>query len=153
MIHYKFAKSEDISLLENMYRVEIEDNVDRAKRFAEDLVLKYKTIIAVEDKKVCGTVTWEPRGGLDDGVVEMIGLGVNEGFKRQGIATKLVDIMIQYSSQFYTDEGYTLRVILLFMERQNETALKFYSAKGFKEVTTVPSLYPNDDASIWTRHL
>lgn len=153
MIDFKSATSADIPLLETMYRKEIEDHAERAHRFAEDLVIRYKTILAMKDKDVCGTVTWEPRGGLDDGVVEMIGLGVNEGFKRQGIASKLVDIMIQESSEFYTNEGYTLRVILLFMERQNETARKFYAANRFKETATIPSLYPSDDASIWTRHL
>lgn len=153
MIDFRTATSADIPLLETMYRKEIEDHAERALRFAEDLVLRYKTLLAIKDNAVCGTVVWEPRGGLDDGVVEMIGLGVNEGFKRQGIASKLVDAMIEETSQFFSSKGYTLRVILLFMEKMNETARKFYSANRFKEVATIPSLYPLDDASIWTRHL
>ena len=153
MIDIRTATSDDISLLENMYRKEIEDHAERAQRFAEDLVLRYKTLVAIKDSAVCGTVTWEPRGGLDDGVVELIGLGVNEGFKRQGIASKLIDAMIREASQFFTSNAYSLRVVILFMEKTNETARKFYSAIRFKEVATIPSLYPHDDASIWTRHL
>ncbi len=153
MIDIKPATPEDIPLIEEMYRREVEDHAERAQTFAEDLVLRYKTLLAVKDNTVCGTVSWEPRGGFDDGVVEMIGLGVSEGFKRQGIATKLVDEMIEVASQFFTSKGYSLRVILLFMERENETARKFYSVNRFKEVATIPSLYPSDDASIWTRHL
>ena len=153
MIEYRPATSLDIPLLERMYLNEIEDHMERAHRFAEDLVLRYKTIIAIKEDVVHGAVTWEPRGGLDDGVVEMIGLGVNEGFRRQGIASKLVETMIQESSQFYVNNGYSLRVVLLFMERQNKTARKFYSANRFIEVATVPLLYPSDDATIWTRHL
>jgi ribosomal protein S18 acetylase RimI-like enzyme len=153
MIDIKPATPDDIPLIEKMYRTEIEDHAERAHRFAEDLVLRYKTLLAVKENIVCGTVTWEPRGGLDDGVVELIGLGVNEGFKRQGIAMKLVDDMIEAASQFFSSNGYSLRVILIFMERANETARKFYSASRFKEVATIPSLYPRDDASIWTRHL
>jgi len=153
MIDFRTATSADIPLLENMYRMEIEDHAERAQRFAEDLVLRYKTLIAIKDDTVYGTVVWEPRGGLDDGVVEMIGLGVNEGFKRQGIATRLVEVMIENASQFFSIKGYSLRVILLFMERMNETARKFYLANRFKEVAIIPSLYPHDDASIWTRHL
>ena len=153
MIDIRTATSDDISLLENMYRKEIEDHAERAQRFAEDLVLRYKTLVAIKDDAVCGTATWEPRGGLDDGVAELVGLGVNDGFKRQGIASKLVDAMIEETSQFFTSNGYTLRVIILFMEKSNETARKFYSAIRFKEVATIPSLYPLDDASIWTRHL
>ncbi len=153
MIEIRTATPSDLPLLENMYRKEIEDHLERARRFAEDLVLRYKTLLAIDDNAVCGTVTWEPRGGLDDGVVEMIGLGVTEGFKRQGIATRLVDAMIEEATQFFSTKDYSLRVILLFMERANETARKFYSTNKFKEVSTIPSLYPQDDASIWTRHL
>ena len=153
MIDIRAATPSDISLLEKMYRNEIEDHAERAQSFAEDLVLRYKTLLAMKDDTVCGTVTWEPRGGLDDGVVEMIGLGVTEGFKRQGIATRLVDAMIEKATQFFSTKDYSLRVILLFMERANETARKFYSTNKFKEVSMIPSLYPQDDASIWTRHL
>ena len=153
MIDIRNATSADIPLLENMYRTEIEDHAERSQKFAEDLVLRYKTLLAIKDEAVCGTVTWEVRGGLDDGVVEMIGLGVNEAFKRQGIATSLVDAMIQDAKQFYSSSGYSLRVVLLFMELSNETARKFYSANKFKEVASIPSLYPMDDASIWIRHL
>ena len=153
MIDIRTATSADIPLLENMYRKEIEDHVERSQKFAEDLVLRYKTLLAIKEEAVCGTVTWEVRGGLDDGVVEMIGLGVNEAFKRQGIATSLVDAMIQDAKQFYSSSGYSLRVVLLIMEHSNETARKFYSVNKFKEVASIPSLYPQDDASIWTRHL
>ncbi|MHA1962949.1 MAG: N-acetyltransferase family protein [Candidatus Thorarchaeota archaeon] len=153
MIDTRTATSDDIPLLVNMYRNEIEDHEERAQRFAQNLVRRYNTLLAIKDKAICGTVTWEPRGGLDDGVVEMIGLGVAEGLKRQGIASKLVDAMIEETLQFFSSKGYTLRVILLFMEKTNETARKFYSASRFKEVAAIPSLYPHDDASIWTRHL
>lgn len=153
MISIRTATSADIPLLEDMYRKEIEDHAERSQKFAEDLVLRYKTLLAIKDEVLCGTVTWEPRGGLDDGVVEMIGLGVNDAFKRQGIATKLVNEMVEEATQFYATKGYSLRVVLLFMERANDTARKFYSANRFKEVAVVESLYPYDDASIWTRHL
>lgn len=153
MINFRQATSADSPLLESIYKKQVEDHTERARRFADELVFRYKTILAIKDDDVCGTVTWEPKGGLDDGVVEMIALGVNEGFRRQGIATRLVDTMIKESSQFYTDAGYTLRVVLLFMEKQNEIARKFYTKNKFKEVAVIPSLYPHNDASIWTRQI
>jgi len=152
MIAIRNATSKDIPLLERMYLQEIENHSERAQRFATELVHRYNTLLAITDEAVCGTISWEPRGGLDDGVVEIAALGVSEGFRRHGVATRLVDAADQDASQFFASKGYTVRVILLFMERTNETARKFYSANRFKEVATIPSLYPNDDASIWTRH-
>ena len=153
MTEFRSTTSTDVPLLEQMYQEEIENHPERARKFAEDLVFKYKTIIAFKDNELCGTVSWEPRGGLDDGVVEIIGLGVKEHFKRQGIATNLVNLMIEEASKLYSKQGYNLRVILLFMEKGNEIARKFYSANRFKETSVIPSLYPHGDASIWTRHL
>jgi ribosomal protein S18 acetylase RimI-like enzyme len=153
MLDIRITTSADIPILEKMYRKEIEDHTDRARRFAEDLVYRYNTLLAIQNNEVCGTITWEPRGGLDDGVVEIIGLGVNEGFKRKKIATKLVDLMIEEATRFFSVQGYSLRVVVLFMERTNEIARKFYLANKFKEIAIIPSLYPHDDASIWTRHV
>ncbi|MFW9789398.1 MAG: GNAT family N-acetyltransferase [Candidatus Thorarchaeota archaeon] len=153
MIEYRPVTTDDQSLLENMYRKEIEDHSERAKRFAKDLVHRFNTIIAISEDEVCGTVAWEPRGGLDDGVVEMTGLGVIESHKRRGIASKLVNAMLVDAAHFFAMEGYDLRVVILFMEKMNEIARRFYSANKFKEVAVIPSLYPDDDAAIWTRHL
>jgi ribosomal protein S18 acetylase RimI-like enzyme len=152
MTEIRLAAADDIPSLEKMYRTEIESHIERAQQFAKDLVLRYKTLLATEDNVICGTVTWEPRGGLDDGVAELISLGVNANFRRQGIGTQLVQAMIKEVTRFYSTRGYPLRVILVFMEHDNEIARKFYTANKFKEVASIEALYPDDDASIWTRH-
>ncbi len=153
MFEVKKATDADRVLLQNMYLEEIEDHAERAGKFAEDLIDHFKTMLALQDGQLCGTLTWDRRGGFDDGVAEIIGLGVNEKFQRQGVAKKLVNYFIQETSKFYSDEGYSLRVILLFMEGGNEVARKFYSNLGFNEVARIPKLYPHDDGVIWTNHL
>jgi ribosomal protein S18 acetylase RimI-like enzyme len=147
------AERDDIPSLETMYRTEIENHAERAQQFADDLVLRYNTLLAIENSVICGTVSWESRGGLDDGVVELIGLGVNANLRRQGVGTQLVQAMIEEATQYYKTRGYQLHVILLFMEHENEIARKFYTVNKFIEVASIESLYPSGDASIWTRHL
>ena len=136
-----------------MYLEEVEDHVERAETFAEDLINHFKTILALENGELCGTLTWDTRGGYDDGVVEIIGLGVKMKFQRQGVARRLVNYFTEEASKFYSNRGYTLRVILLFMEGENEVARKFYSNLGFTEDARIPKLYPNDDGVIWTKHI
>lgn len=153
MFENRQATESDRALLENMYLEEIENHAERAEKFAEDLVDHFKTMLALQDGQLCGTLTWDRRGGFDDGVVEIIGLGVNEKFQRQGVAKKLVTYFIQETSKFYSENGYSLRVVLLFMEGENEVARKFYSHMGFTEDARIPKLYPQDDAVIWTKHI
>jgi ribosomal protein S18 acetylase RimI-like enzyme len=153
MLQIRPATHADTDCLKEMYLSEVEGHTERATAFAEQLTTRFKTLLALHDGHLCGTVTWDTRGGYDDGVVELVGLGVNSAYQRRGIATRLVDKMITDASQFYSERGYTLRAIILFMERKNEGARKFYSRVGFSEVAKVPSLYPRDDAVIWTRHL
>ncbi len=153
MIEIRPATEADRNLLKTMYLSEVENNVGRAVTFAEDLINHFKTLLALKNSKLCGTLTWDTRGGYDDGVVELVGLGVNREFQRQGIASRLIDIMIEEATRFYSERSYALRVIILFMEGKNEDARKFYSQIGFTEVARIPNLYPHDDGVIWTRNL
>lgn len=153
MFEIKDATESDRALLENMFLEEIEDHAGRASNFAEDFINHFKTMLALQDGQLCGTLTWDRRGGYDDGVVEIIGLGVNERFRRQGVAKKLVNYFIQETSKFYSEKGYSLRVIMLFMEGRNDIARKFYSNLGFIDVAKIPKLYPHDDGVIWTKYI
>jgi ribosomal protein S18 acetylase RimI-like enzyme len=153
MFEIREASESDRVLLEVMYLEEVEDHIDRAETFAKDLINHFKTMLAFEDGELCGTLTWDTRGGYDDGVVEIIGLGVKEKFQRRSVARRLVNHFTEVASKFYSDRGYSLRVILLFMEGGNEVARKFYSNLGFTEDARIPKLYPDDDGVIWTKHI
>ena len=153
MLEIRKATDADFSLLREMFLEEVENHIERAKTFADDLIHRFKTILALQEDRLVGSITWDTRGGYDDGVVELVSIGVNSSFQRQGIATKLVHTFIDEASEFYRSRGYDLKVILLFMERQNEVARKFYSSLGFYEEATLLKLYPHDDGVIWTRHL
>jgi ribosomal protein S18 acetylase RimI-like enzyme len=146
------ATGADRQLLVNLFLSEVEDNSELAEAFASDL-LRFQTILSFDDGNIIGTVSWDVRGGLDDGVVELIGLGVNPQYRRQGVAKELVQTLIHDVSKHYSEQDHKLRVIYLFMEKENAEGRAFYNSIGFKEVADVPELYPHDDASIWTLHL
>ncbi|MHA2379329.1 MAG: GNAT family N-acetyltransferase [Candidatus Thorarchaeota archaeon] len=146
------AVESDRELLVRLFVSEVEDDIKLAEDFADDL-LRFRTILCLVDEEIIGSVSWDIRGGLDDGVVELIGLGVNPQYRRQGIARELVQTLIRKASGHYSSNGHDLRVIYLFMEKENDLGRSFYETMGFKEVAVVPDLYPHDDAAIWTHHL
>lgn len=153
MIEIRKATEADKDLLTSFYMNEVEEHPQRASAFAESLIMKFRTLLAIQNGEIRGSLSWEPRGGYDDGVIELASLGIHQSFRRQGIGTLLVSRMIEDATQFYMAQGYQLRTIILFMEAGNEGAKKFYSAICFSEAARIPHLYPHDDALIWMRHL
>ena len=119
------ATEKDMDILVKMYLDEVENHKQRAQQFAKDLIYRFKTLICVCDKNIIGTITWDTRGGLDDGVIEIVGLGTSSNFKRQGIARELVIMLINEANKYFSKAGYKLRVIYLFMEKA--TILENYS--------------------------
>lgn len=135
-----------------MYLNEINNNRELAHRFANDLIHKYITLLFIKEKKVLGTISWDIKGGIEDGVIELIGLGVNPEYRRQGIAKKLVNRLIEETKKLFSQKGYSLRVIFLYMERENEVGELFYKSQDFRKICKIPSFYPNNDAIIWIKY-
>ena len=146
------ASENDVDLLVKMYMVEVESNIKRAHKFAEDLTHRLKTMVCVHSKEINGTISWDTRGGLEDGVVEIVGLGVNQAHRRKGIAQKLMNSLIEVVKEYLSTEGYKLRVAYFFMEANNDIARSLYERFEFNKVLTIPSFYPNGDAELWMKH-
>lgn len=148
----RYASEKDFDVLRDMYLHDVEDHEQRAKKFAEDLIFRLKTIICEINSEIIGTLSWDTRGGLNDGVIELIGLGVSQNYRRQGIAEELVLTLINEAKNFFKVEGYKLRVIYFFMERENKGGRAFYKHMGFREVSIIPAFYPHDDAVLWIKY-
>ena len=145
------ATDSDLDILANLYINEVENNETNAQVFARDLLFRMRTILCFEENQLCGTISWEVRGGLDDGVAEIVGLGINELYRRKGLASLLIQEVISAASKKFRESNSQLRILFLFMETENGTARTFYNQLGFSEVANIPSFYPQDGASILVR--
>ena len=146
------ATEKDMDIVVKMYLDEVENHQQRAQQFAKDLIYRFKTIICISDKNILGTITWDTRGGLDDGVIELVGLGTNSDFQRQGVARELVLSLENEARKYFSKAGCKLRVIYLFMGRSNKVGELFYNHMGFRKVSEIPSFYPKDDAVMWIKY-
>ncbi len=144
--NYRKVSEKDKDLLEAMYVSEVEKDQKRAEKFANDLIFRLRTIICTNGDKILGTVSWNRRGGTDDGVIELIALGVKTSHQRKGIAKKLILTLIDEAKIFFSKEGYKLRIIYLFMEKSNIIAQNFYKYMDFHKVSEIKAFLPHDDA-------
>ena len=76
---------------------------------------------------------------LVDGVLDIMNLFVNEEDRRKGIATELMDKMIQ-------EENYSR--IMLEVNENNDSAIRLYNKLGFKEISLRDRYYGEDTAII-----
>ena len=136
-----------------MYIHEIEDNQNSARKFADDLIQRFKTILCISNSEIIGTISWEVRGGLEDGIVELVAMGVKSMHRRKGIGLDLFAKMLDSAKALFSESHLKLRIVYLFMEYQNQTARKFYESLGFAEDSRLSKFYPSDDASIWVLRL
>ena len=76
---------------------------------------------------------------LVDGVLDIMNLFVNEEDRRKGIATELMNKMIQ-------EENYSR--IMLEVNENNDSAIRLYNKLGFKEISLRDRYYGEDTALI-----
>ncbi len=149
MYTFEIASEQHRDRLVTLYYRDIEKHQGRAQKFADDLIRKFNTILNISNDSITGTLSWDVRGGLDDGVLELTAMGVSDEFRRQGIGRALVGHMIETARPQFTEANSKLRIIYLFMENGNETARRFYKSLGFTEQCNLSEFYPHDDAALW----
>ncbi len=146
------ATEKDMDIIVKMYLEEVENNQQRAQKFAKDLIYRYKTNICLSEKNVLGTISWDTRGGLEDGIIELVALGTLSEFQRQGVMRDLVLSIENEARKYFSKAGHKLRVIYLFMEKSNNIGELFYNHMGFRKVSEIPSFLPKDDAVMWIKY-
>ena len=146
------ATEKDMDIIVKMYLEEVENNQQRAQNFAKDLIYRFKTNICLSEKNVLGTISWDTRGGLEDGIIELVALGTLSEFQRQGVMRDLVLSIENEARKYFSKAGHKLRVIYLFMEKSNNIGELFYNHMGFRKVSEIPSFLPKDDAVMWIKY-
>ena len=71
-------------------------------------------------------ISYNPKSKRRNGSIYMVNLTVLPEYRRQGIAQKLIDI----STQYYINKGYTL-LVSLNVDKDNIPAVNLYQKVGF----------------------
>ena len=78
MFEIREAIETDRASLVQMYLHNVEKDEKRAGAFADALLNRMNTIICVQESHVIGSLSWDIRGGVEDGVIELVSMGVTE---------------------------------------------------------------------------
>ncbi len=109
--------------------------IEEAEWLAERLVSLEKDeiihFVAEVDGKVVASAEIAKRRGHQKHV-GVLGIAVKSGYRRLGIATKLIEVLLEEAKK----QG--LKVIILDVYEKNLPALNLYKRMGFKEVGRIP---------------
>jgi len=127
-----------------MQSYNIKDLKEGIDAFKNELKKQHHYIIAEENNKIIGVVTWIIHGLPKHQLAELDRIAVLPEYRGKGIAQKLFQSLIKDAKSFYKKNKSRLRKLYLLTHADNIRAHKFYGKLGFKHETTLKQHYYKD---------
>ena len=137
------ATAEDAKGIANVLRASynISDEQEGLSVFESEAGKGHHYLVAEEDGKIVGIVTWVPHGLPKHMLAELDRIAVLPEFKGKGVDEKLKDAMIEDCRSWFRERGSRLRKLYLLTHEDNARARKFYEKMGFAHETTLKDHY------------
>jgi ribosomal protein S18 acetylase RimI-like enzyme len=121
----------------------IEDHQEAKKVFIDEQKKDFHYLLAVEDDKVLGLVTWINHGLPKHGLFELDRICIMTNARGRGIGKKLVTALIDDAQNWFKKRNGEARKLYLLTHEDNNNAHIFYEKVGFIHETTLKSHYYN----------
>ncbi len=119
----------------------IKDLKEGIEVFNNEIKKNHNCIVAEENGKIIGMVTWLMHGLPKHQLAELDRIAVLPEYRGKGVAHKLFDSLIKDAKSFYKKNKSKLRKLYLLTHADNIRAHKFYEKLGFKHETTLKEHY------------
>ena len=129
----------------------IKDLKEGINTFKNEIKKQHHYIIAEENNKIIGVVTWIIHGLPKHQLCELDRIAVLPEYRGKGIAKKLFEVLIKDAKAFYKKHKSKLRKLYLLTHADNIRAHKFYEKLGFEHETTLKKhYYKNKDEYVYS---
>ena len=137
------AKSKDAKGIANVLvqSYNIKDLKDGIEVYKNETKKNHHYIVAEENGKIIGIVTWLMHGLPKHQLCELDRIAVLPECRGKGVAQKLFGALIKDAKQFYKENKSKLRKLYLLTHADNSRAQKFYEKLGFRHETTLKEHY------------
>lgn len=122
----------------------IKDLDEGVSAFKNEIKKQHNYIVAEEDKKIIGIVTWIAHGLPKHQLAELDRIAVLPEYRGRGVSKQLFEALIKDASDFYKKNNSKLRKLYLLTHADNERAKRFYEKLGFKHEATLRQHYYRD---------
>ena len=122
----------------------IDDTSEAIHAFETELEKDYHYIVALENEKIIGLVTWLIHGLPKHGLFELDRICLLLESRGKGVGKKLVDALIHDACLWFKNQGSRIRKLYLLTHEDNTSAHIFYEKVGFTHETTLTGHYYDD---------
>ena len=122
----------------------IKDLKEGISVFKNETKKSHHYIIAEDNGKIVGIVTWLMHGLQKHQLCELDRIAVLPEYRGKGVSRKLFDALVKDAKQFYKKNKSKLRKLYLLTHADNIRAHRFYEKLGFKHETTLKQHYYKD---------
>lgn len=122
----------------------IKDLKEGVSTFKNEIKKNHQYIVAEENKKIIGIVTWIMHGLPKHQLCELDRIAVLPEYRGKGVSRKLFQALIKDAKLFYKKNKSKLRKLYLLTHADNARAQKFYEKLGFRHETTLKQHYYKD---------
>ena len=137
------------SVLVDFYNME---NTEEAVHvFNQEINKKHQYILAIENDKIIGLVTWLIHGLPKHGLFELDRICILKESRGKGIGRILKNALIDDAKKWYESVGESIRKLYLLTHEDNNSAHAFYEKVGFIHETTLKDhYYKNKDERVYS---
>ena len=113
------------------------DRDEAIKSFTTELEKDFHYLVAEENGKIIGLVTWLMHGLPKHGLFELDRICILSDARGKGVGRMLVDRLIIDATKWYDKEGESIRKLYLLTHEDNKNAHVFYEKVGFVHDATL----------------
>tara|TARA_B100000953_G_scaffold266900_1_gene235282 strand:- start:555 stop:1046 length:492 start_codon:yes stop_codon:yes gene_type:complete len=142
-------KSQIAEVLLDFYNMS--DLNEAINAFLSELEKDFHYIVAVENGKIIGLVTWFMHGLPKHGLFELDRICILSASRGKGVGIMLVDRLVDDARKWYNKLGEDIRKLYLLTHEDNKNAHAFYEKIGFEHETTLKDhYYDNKDERVYS---
>lgn len=129
----------------------IKDLKEGISVFKREVKKFHNYIVAEENGKIIGIVTWVVHGLPKHQLCELDRIAVLPEYRGKGVAKKLFDALVNDAKSYYKKNNSKLRKLYILTHAGNKKAHKFYEKLGLKHETTLKEhYYKNKDEFVYS---
>ena len=142
-------KSQIAEVLLDFYNMS--DLNEAINAFLSELEKDFHYIVAVENGKIIGLVTWFMHGLPKHGLFELDRICILSASRGKGVGIMLVDRLVDDARKWYNKLDEDIRKLYLLTHEDNNNAHAFYEKIGFEHETTLKDhYYDNKDERVYS---